>query len=616
MGLFAELKRRNVIRVALAYLVASWLLLQITDVLAGVLDLPDVLGRVVFVLLALGFVLVVSFAWAFELTPEGIKREHEVDRSTSVTRQTGKRLNALIIALLALAAAYFFWESRFMERPGAERSAGRDEPLAAPATAEPADSRASIAVLPFANMSADPDNEYFADGLSEEILNRLAQVSELRVIARTSSFAFKGENRDLREIGELLDAGHILEGSVRRQADQVRVTAQLIDTADGAHLWSDTWDRELDDVFAIQDEVAENVVDALDIVLDESTRRAMRNAGVRDVDAFVAYQRGYELFIEAHTGTGWLDELREANQWFDRATEAAPGFTDAYVRKTDLYAHVVLDSGDVPTEERQAALETMLELLATARDQARDPDRRRVIEIDRVFFSEDWSRLPVLLNEAFVSDGCATGNWMELAMPFGDDQGMLAFYQRALLCDPMMLFNYAAVATMQLHLGRIPEARATLAEARSVGGDHVWLRALDHQMRLLVGDEDTVFGEERGSYPVFSPEDAGSFGRGQALAVLGRTEEARRAFDSIGESEGINDHWRIVSSAVLGDRDAANAAAAKLDGIPVELVRILNLCECGAPFDLDATPRLKARVESADFPWPPEPLIRYPAKDW
>lgn len=233
MGFIAELRRRNVVRVAVAYIVASWLLLQATEVLSGLLELPAVIGKGVVLVLALGFLPVLGFSWAFELTPEGIKRESEVDRSQSVTNQTGRKLNTLIIAMLGVSTGYFFWESRLKSAPAA---ATVQAPVAVPEApaneAGPQDDK-SVAVLPFVNMSADPENEYFADGLSEEILNKLAQVAGLRVIGRTSSFAFKGQNLDLREIGRLLGAATLLEGSVRRQGDQVRVTAQLIAAADG-----------------------------------------------------------------------------------------------------------------------------------------------------------------------------------------------------------------------------------------------------------------------------------------------------------------------------------------------------------------------------------------------
>lgn len=233
MGFIAELRRRNVVRVAVAYIVASWLLLQATEVLSGLLELPAVIGKGVVLVLALGFLPVLGFSWAFELTPEGIKRESEVDRSQSVTNQTGRKLNTLIIAMLGVSTGYFFWESRLKSAPAAATAQAPVAVPEAPANeAGPQDDK-SVAVLPFVNMSADPENEYFADGLSEEILNKLAQVAGLRVIGRTSSFAFKGQNLDLREIGRLLGAATLLEGSVRRQGDQVRVTAQLIAAADG-----------------------------------------------------------------------------------------------------------------------------------------------------------------------------------------------------------------------------------------------------------------------------------------------------------------------------------------------------------------------------------------------
>ena len=622
MGLFEELKRRNVIRVSLAYLIAGWLVLQVIDVLADVLELPDVLGRVVFILLAIGFLFVVIFAWAFELTPEGIKRESEVDRSRSITGQTGRRLNVVIIVLLALVAGYFAWEARFKpDTPDTAAAESANAPIANSPASPPAaslDERASIAVLPFANMSAEAENEYFADGLSEEILNKLARVPDLRVIARTSSFAFKGENRDLREIGDILGARHVLEGSVRRQGDEVRVTAQLIETEDGSHLWSDTWDRQFEDVFAIQDEVAESVVEALNIVLDEASRRAMHQAGVRDAEAFIAYQRGYEQYIDAHGTAELHDELRAANAWFDRAIEAEPGFADAYARKTDLYAHLVLEDG-LPADERAEALDEMLALWEKAYELARDPARRRAIDIDRTFFSDDWSRLPALLQEAFASDSCADGNWMEMAMPFGLDAGLERYYANQVRCNPLMLLNYGQLASVQLRQGHLSDAEATLARGRAVGGDHRWLRSMQQMLNLAAGRAETALAELEEAAATQASTARTAIWRYFALAQMGRADEARDARDEIFGQEAADLNLRIQMHAALGEREQANRAAAELDaraGGATELLRVVNYCDCGAPFDLSATPNLAARIESAGFDWPPEPVIQYPAKDW
>jgi len=264
---FHELKRRNVIRTSLAYLVLSWVLLQIGDVLFDALHLDDKALTVMLALLALGFIPVVLFSWIYELTPEGVKRESEVDRSHSITPQTGQRLNIVIIVLLVVALALFTWD-RFRSGEGTRSST--NQASFHDASDRAVDSEAaqrSIAVLPFADMSANGDQAYFADGISEELLNVLAQVDGLKVAARTSSFKFRGVEHDIAEIGRALNVNTVLEGSVRKAGDKVRITAQLIDVKGGFHLWSESYDRKLDNIFAVQDEIATSIVDALKLKL-------------------------------------------------------------------------------------------------------------------------------------------------------------------------------------------------------------------------------------------------------------------------------------------------------------------------------------------------------------
>ncbi len=252
MSFIDELRRRNVFRVGIAYTIATWVLLQITEVITPILDLPDWAPKLIFVILAVGFVPALIFAWAFELTPEGIKKEKDVDRTESITHHTGRKLDFVIIAVLVLAVGLLLTDRVFQSK-GPEPEVGEIV----------ATSSRSIAVLPFVNISSDKEQEYFSDGITEEILNSLASVKELKVAGRTSSFAFKGQNQDLRRIGELLGVDHILEGSVRKAGTTVRITAQLVQVEDGFHLWSDTYDRELTDVFAIQDEIANEILKQL-----------------------------------------------------------------------------------------------------------------------------------------------------------------------------------------------------------------------------------------------------------------------------------------------------------------------------------------------------------------
>jgi TolB-like protein/Tfp pilus assembly protein PilF len=310
MSLFAELKRRNVFRVSLAYLVASWLLMQMVDVMAPVLALPDWAPKLIFLILAVGFIPVVIFSWVFEMTPEGIKRESEVDRSHSITRVTAKKLDMVTIGLL-IAAIGAVALDRFM--PGPEQpatkattsaqgdqsatSVNQETPLAEAAgePQQPKTSSKSIAVLPFVNMSDDTGNEYFSDGISEEILNALAKVKDLKVAGRTSSFAFKGQSQDLRMIGAALSVAHILEGSVRKAGNRVRITAQLIKVDDGFHVWSENYDRELDDIFAIQDEISAAILQELmaHLIGEESTSVARTDSRTYDL-YLLASQRIYE----------------------------------------------------------------------------------------------------------------------------------------------------------------------------------------------------------------------------------------------------------------------------------------------------------------------------------
>ena len=263
MTLFNELKRRNVFRVGIAYVIAAWLIAQVLQLVFESFGTPDWVMKTVLVLLATGLPLVLFLAWAFEMTPEGIKRESEVDRSQSITSQTGRKLNSAITGVLVVALAYFIFDkfvldaSRDAALVEATKQEVSEQPTEVPEVS--ADMDKSIAVLPFVNISGDQENEYFSDGLTEELLNSLARIKELKVTGRTSSFAFKGKSTDLREIGQTLGVAHILEGSVRKAQNRVRITAQLIKADDGYHMWSDTFDRELDDIFAIQEEIATRV---------------------------------------------------------------------------------------------------------------------------------------------------------------------------------------------------------------------------------------------------------------------------------------------------------------------------------------------------------------------
>ncbi|MCZ6826858.1 MAG: adenylyl cyclase, partial [Gammaproteobacteria bacterium] len=292
--LFIELKRRNVFRVGFAYVIMSWLLAQIADLVIDNITAPDWIMQVLMLFLALGFPIALFFAWAFEMTPDGIKREHEIDRSQSITPQTGRKLDRMIGGAIAIAVLFLLVD-RFV---GPEQTS----PALPTESTDQKESQAqdqtvSIAVLPFVNMSSDPEQEFFSDGISEEILNQLVRVEGLSVASRTSAFAFKGQDLGLDEIARDLGVDHILEGSVRKEHDNVRITAQLIDASTDRHLWSATYDRKLTSIFAIQDEISGSIVEALRETLGVDIKKiASTSLPTTNVDAYTSYLKARELF--------------------------------------------------------------------------------------------------------------------------------------------------------------------------------------------------------------------------------------------------------------------------------------------------------------------------------
>ncbi|NNE06402.1 MAG: hypothetical protein HKN15_11825 [Xanthomonadales bacterium] len=344
MSFFEELKRRNVFRVGAAYAVAGWLLMQIVDVFAPALHLPEWFPTAVAFLLLLGFPVALFFAWAFEITPEGIKRETEVSQEASVTHETAAKLDRVTITLLVLVVG-FILADRFLLDGADDRGQSTSQTVAsdsitqnpeqagetAPAPAD--DGRTSVAVLPFVNMSDDAQNEYFSDGISEELLNVLVKIERLRVPSRTSSFTFKGSEQTLSEIGRALNVDHILEGSVRKSGDRIRVTAQLIDVNTDTHLWSDTYTRELDDIFAVQDEISQAIVQALQLTLSGEDQESITEHGTSNAEAYNKYLLGRHLW-NSRTPQALLDStvpLLEAIELDPQFARAWAALADAYV---------------------------------------------------------------------------------------------------------------------------------------------------------------------------------------------------------------------------------------------------------------------------------------------
>jgi len=347
-NVLTELRRRNVFRVGAAYVVVAWLLIEVADTVFPHLGLPGWSVRLVIALVGLGFPLALFLAWAFELTPDGIRRTADFSAGHTASTSGGRKFDVLIMIMLALAISLMLWD-RFVPRS-----------TAPPASAMAAE--ASIAVLPFVDMSAMQDQEYFGDGLSEEILNLLARIRELKVIGRTSSFAFKGKDVGIAEIGQMLGVAHVLEGSVRKSGDRIRITAQLILVDGGYHLWSESYDRRLADMFALQDEIASAIAAALRVQLVPSATERTANS------------EAYDFYLQARSLIHQRDQaaLQQARKLIDRALALDPDYPPALAaaaetvillsRRPDTY-------GDIPWVEARAQAGQLLQ-----RALARDPE--------------------------------------------------------------------------------------------------------------------------------------------------------------------------------------------------------------------------------------------------
>jgi len=328
LSFIGELKRRNVLRAGTVYIVSSWLLIQVAETIFPLFGFDDTPARLVVIVLSIGFIPSLIFSWVFEITPEGLKRDSDVDRDQSITHVTGKKLDRIILVMLALALAYFAFD-KFVLDPA------RDVELVEE-TAKQARSDAlvesygdqSIAVLPFINMSADPEQEYFSDGISEELLNLLSKIPNLRVISRSSAFVFKGEKISITEVAKKLNVAHILEGSVRKAGNQVRITAQLIEARSDTHLWSETYDRTLDNIFSIQDEIASAVVAQLKITLLGDAPKVDET----DPQAYALYLQGRHVYRQRTTGA-----LKQAQALLQQVLVIDPGYAAAWDKLGSVY---------------------------------------------------------------------------------------------------------------------------------------------------------------------------------------------------------------------------------------------------------------------------------------
>jgi TolB-like protein len=479
MSLIAELKRRNVFRVGVAYAIVAWLLVEVASVVLPTFKAPEWVMQVFTFLVILGFPLALILAWAFELTPQGIKLDSAADSTAPVTRKARSKFDFAIVGLLVLALLYIAVDKFVLE---AESEPAEAVTELVPAT-NPIAVEKSIAVLPFVNMSADPDNEYFSDGISEELLNVLSRIPDLKVAARTSAFEFKGQNRNVAEIGRLLKVSNVLEGSVRKAGSRVRVTAQLIKVDDGFHLWSDTFDRELTDIFAIQDEIAAAIANALKTTLKLSTGSTDNLTGTNSIQAYEFYLQGMQNWHLRELST-----LRKAEELFLRAIEIDPDFAKAHAGLALTYAVIHMYSGESITVYRPKVNEAASRALAIDPRNAEAFAAMGDVDLDP---NEGAARFEqaISINPSFAT----AHQW------YGDLKGFLVGpeeavreMQRAFELDPRSRIIGTNLVWWNMILGRSDEAFRLLAQIETFAPDYNETLELEFILLLTTGQREAA----------------------------------------------------------------------------------------------------------------------------
>ena len=493
MNLFNELKRRNVFRVGFAYAVVGWLVAQVADLALESFGAPDWVMKTLLFLILMGFVLALFIAWAYEMTPEGIKRAEDVDPNASITHQTGRKLDRLVIVVLLLAVSLLVFD-RYRDKPeptpstpetsNVERVSEATPEATGPTTLDDKtkeiSDEPSVAVLPFVNMSSDPEQEYFSDGISEEILNVLTRIPNLKVAARTSSFQFKGRNLDIEDIGQQLQVNHLLEGSVRKSGNTLRITAQLVETDTGFHVWSETYDRKLEDVFAIQDEIAAAISTKLRTLLAGDIGTVSKPV---DMEAYEFYLRGRGL-----VSTRIPAEMLEGMTYLNQALEIEPEYPSAMATLAKAYVLLPFFSDAPVGESREQARELALKALEI------DEQNVEALSVLGIVYNEfdiDPVKSIELLERAVkLNPGSVVANNFlgDVYLRIADLDKALKYELRAAELDPLGPVHLTDLASISLVKGDYREALSLTNRALAL--DPTFLHALIYQVQVyyFLGD--------------------------------------------------------------------------------------------------------------------------------
>lgn len=562
MSLFNELKRRNVFRVGIAYTVVAWLVAQVIDLVLESFGAPAWFMRSMLVILAAGLPISIVFAWAFEMTPEGIKKEKDVDRSQSVTHQTGRKLDRMIIGIMAVVIAFLVLDRFVLKDESTQLTTATDtqqidieeEPEATVETGP------SVAVLPFVNMSGDKENEYFSDGLTETLLHMLAQLPDLRVAARTSSFAFKGKETGIAEISELLGVAHILEGSVQKSGNRVRITAQLIRADDGFHVWSQNYDRTLEDIFAIQDEIATDVANALDSSL-LGGGNDIHNVDTINLSAYEAYLKARE-----QQAIYSFASLPQAQRLLKEALAADPGFNDAKLALASNYK-LMSWTGIIKEDEAQRQSLPLIEQVLESDPGnylARALKLQAELGIGDQFIPEERTRkfqelrdlLPLLPDSSDLRARVAG----YLGLVQVREQEAVEVLEAGLLIDPLSAMLHEELGKTFRLMGRYDEATESLQRALTQQPENPNIYFDIADVKVDLGDLNGALEWRRRGIEVDPQDHELPAELAEALFDLGMPEEGNRwAARSIAMApqSAVGRKVRLQQAYASGDRERA-----------------------------------------------------------
>jgi adenylate cyclase len=562
LSLFTELSRRNVFRVGAAYAVAAWLLIQVAETIFPLFGFDDSPARIVVIVLAIGFLPALVLAWAFEMTPEGLKRQKDVDRGQSITHYRFKKLDRIILVVLVLALGYFavdkfvLTEQRqvALERQADERLASATEQARQQERSEGLvgvySGDKSIAVLPFVDMSSDKDQEYMSDGIAEELLNLLAKIPELRVVSRSSAFSYKGKDINLAQVAEELNVSYILEGSVRKAANRIRITAQLIEARSDSHLWSETYDRTLDDIFAIQDDISATVVNQLKIkLLGEIPHVRETNP-----EAFALYLRARHLHSQ-----GSSEAYRQANALYKQAVAIDPDYAAAWDGLANNYLtqanQSVMPADEAFTLARGAAQNAL----------AIDPGYALALSHlgwIAMTHDNDPALAASFLEQAVGLDPGnpdIISNAAALLFFLGRYQESIAFNEYANIRDPVNPVGFSNVGYLYMVVGRLEEAVSAYEEVLRLSPDYLGGYYYLGSALLLMGKPQAALAAmQQEQYPVYR-----LLGEAVAYYSLGDSDASDAALAEVIEKYEAD--WAYNIAYVLAYRNEADRAFEWLD---------------------------------------------------